>query len=247
MKFLNLIIFATIFISCNNNSSKCSNDGIGPNGEIYKTVGCTVNSLEEGLWKVYDSNQKLSETGKYENGIRIGIWQYGATNPKQTINWLKYENDKIGIKTNIPTGLEIIEDTSNFIKFSNKDSSNLFYLAFIIHSLAEEYIKPSEYYKVGESEIQEQGLKYQENRTRLDLRNDTLYFNSYHIEDGKKGLSVLNIYKKVNDHLLEVVCRYNDPSELEAKRVFFSVISNLFFKKNRFMNLADKINIVALK
>lgn len=246
MKYFRLTILASFLLSCNDGSTVCDNDGVGPNGELYKVRGCMVNSLEDGTWKIYDSAQKLSATGKFEKGIRVGTWQYGEAANNETIEWKKYENVRLKIKTNIPQGLELVEDSSGFIKFSNKDSNNLFNLVFIDHNLNEESIYVPEYHKVGESEVLAKGWKYLQKKIRLDLKNDTLYFNSYQIQDGKNGFSILNIYEKLDNHLIEVICRYNEPSEREAKRVFFSVISNLFLQKNRFMNPFDKVNIVTL-
>ena len=43
-------------------------------GEL-KISGKFENGLKEGIWKIYYKNGKIKEKGKYKNGDKVGIWK----------------------------------------------------------------------------------------------------------------------------------------------------------------------------
>jgi hypothetical protein len=243
MRILLISLFILCLNSCRNNTKICDDEIVRARHLKYKIEGCIIDSLEQGVWTIFDESQQISQTGRFDSGLHVGTWFYGSLK-KEKLKWVKYENKNLSIKTNVPIGLNILEDSATFVKFSNEDSSNLFNLVISIHKVSQEKLNVVEFYKGAEKEILERQWKFTSKKTRLDAKNDTFYIDSYQIDDKQKGFSVMQFYTKKNDSIINISCRFNAISQIEAERIFYGIISSFFFDTKRVIDPLEEINIV---
>lgn len=239
--------------SCNVKDQNCDLQYVDLSHKTYRIKGCLNNqSLEDGNWEVYDSANSVVENGSYSNGIRVGVWNYPQEN-NLSLTWNKYSYEKIGLLTNILAGFAMVESDSSSVKLSNSDSSNLINIVIALHDLGSTNIDPEEYHKQGENEITQRGWQFQQNRTELILKDRKAYFNEYKVtldaSDRGKTFYLSNIYSIISDNkLVEITCRYSDKGGLEARKMFFGIMTNCYIDGQRFFNPFEKVeNIIERK
>lgn len=226
-----VLLLNLFFVSCNNTGDDCSLKKFNFSNRKYQAQGCMINGLEHGEWSFFNADNQLSEKGMYENGFRVGQWYYRENKNDSIIAWKKYEKKNLQLAFNIPVLLEIVEDSSDYIKFSNNDTSKLFNVVLSIHSIEETNKKIDQYYKQGEEEITANGWSFTSQRSKIITPSRELYFNKYAInQTSAKKFQVLNAYTLLNNTMIfEITCRYSGEVETSAKLIFFSILTNSFF------------------
>jgi hypothetical protein len=253
MKLKNIfavLSFGLLIYSCKQQDKNCDLQYVDLSKKTYKIKGClNQSSHEDGRWEVYDTANVLIEQGAYSDGIKTGLWQYPQTN-NLSLNWSKYAYEKIGLVTNILSNFTVIASDSNSVKLSNKDSSKLINIVIAIHDLASTNIDPEEYHLQGENEITQRGWHFQQNRTDLILKDRKAYFNEYKVTADSGSIDrefyLSNVYSVISDgKLMEIMCRYTEKGGLEARKLFFAVMTNSFINGKRFFNPFEPIvNII---
>jgi hypothetical protein len=240
-----IIICSVGNFACSNSKEKCQDATFKYYNETYKAKGCFIDSLEDGNWSFWTGTNKIIEAGTYDRGLRIGKWHYYGNRTDSIINRKKHHKENLELNFNVPELLFKVEEDSSYIKFSNKDSLNLFNLVLAVKSLDKINVKVEEYQKIGEKEIKENGWKYTSTNTRLVTKGQPLYFNVYRIQTSEGGdFSIFDIYKEMkNGRLLEISCRCSKETEATARIVFFSTILNCFYENERFMDPFEKVAI----
>lgn len=225
-----LILF--FFISCIDD--RRDNERVRSEGE-FNSVG-----TETGKWKYYSTSNELLEEGDFENGIRVGLWRYYF--PRQdSILWMKYNDSGIRISTNVPDFLNLHESSDRLISFKNKDTSKVFNLV-----IGKNYSNSFSTYK---------SLIYDELRMRnvflidsachnIETANGSVYmYNFINGRDIKGGefyiFNIIGLSKEKN--LIEVSLRCDEEYENKGRKVFFSVLPNLFIDSTRFINEREDI------
>jgi len=238
-------LLCMVFTGCNELNKNCSLQYVGPDKNIYNIRGCLVDSLEHGAWSIYDSRNVLLESGSFDKGVRVGPWYYSNGENDSIITWRKYSVERLQISTNIPTDLHLVEDSPDYVKFSNLDSTNLLNLVITIHDLTENPIDVNTYYKQGETKIQRNGWTFTVTRDKMTSKSRDLYLNEYSINTiGNEKFTVLNCYGTISTNkLAEVSCRFTQSSTVLARNIFFSVISNAFIGKRRFINPFEEASV----
>lgn len=241
------ILFLTwgLNFKCINSEEKCNpNAGAFAGKQKYITDGCLINNLEQGTWSFYDSKQNLIEQGFFDKGIRIGKWHYPWNTTDSVIVWKRYTKPNINLEFNVPVELQIEEDGLDLIKFSNNSSKYRFTLVLAISSIDHNVKNLDQYYKVGIAEIKRNGWDFSREQQKLINHSNTIYFNDYSVKAKEDSFKIFNMYRQMKDgKLLEITCRYNKINEQSSRIVFFSVLSNCFYKKQRFLSPFDKITL----
>lgn len=235
-----------MFVACNSADQNCSSILFRFDNQKYQAKGCADNNLEKGEWSFYNAKNKLIEKGNYENGIRVGKWLYPENKSDSIIVWKKYEKQNLKLLFNIPVLLEVVEDTLEYIKFSNKDSSKLFNVVLSVHELEESKKQIENYYKQGEEEITANGWSFAYKRNEVIAGERTLYFNDYIITISESNkFKVLNAYSLMKDKkLFEISCRFSENIESSARIIFFSLLSNCFYNTERFIDPLEEIKTI---
>lgn len=244
--FVFLVIMNVFLGGCNSRSENCGIKNFHFQNRSYQTEGCLVNDLEDGDWSFYDDSKKLIEKGFFDKGIRTGKWHYPINKNDTVIEWKKYLKENLNLLFNIPIKLEVIEDSTEYIKFSNGDSSKLFNLVLSVHGLVQAQKSIDNYYLQAEEEIIRNEWKFNSKNDKIIAKDATFYLNEYtiHITESN-GFKVLNIYRLIQkDKLLEVSCRYDESTETTAKTIFYSVITNIFYDNKRFFNPFEELKTI---
>ncbi len=239
--WLQLISLVLLQYNCTNQD--CSLRKFGFANQDYNAQGCIVNGIEQGEWSFFNFSNQLTEKGIFENGLRVGKWYYPQNKSDSIIEWKRFERANLKLTFNIPVLLEVVEDSLDYIKFSNKDTSKLFNIVLSVNEIAKSEKKIEEYYKQGEEEILVNDWTFVSKRNKIVTKSRILYFNDYSISP-KEGTNfkVLNIYGMIdNKNIFEISCRFNEEIEGSARLIFFSLLTNCFNNGKRVVNPFEDI------
>ncbi len=236
-----------VIASCNSGGQDCLSKEVDFGGQRYYADGCLIDNMETGAWSFYEVPGKLISNGNYDRGIRVGVWHYTGNNNDSIIEWKRYEKKNLELVFNIPTRLQLVSDTLVDVKFSNLDSSKLFNIIFSVLSIEETNKQIENYYQLGEREIKDKSWEFTRKSNKIITKKQEFYFNTYTISTPiGQSFKVLNMYRLMRDKkLFEISCRYDEKIEASAKIVFFSAITNCFYKNERILNPFEKIKGVA--
>jgi hypothetical protein len=225
-----LLGIGLILVSCTYSDSNCSIRKFNFANEIYTAKGCLNNNVEEGEWFFYNEKSQIVERGFYDNGLKTGKWYYPSNKADSVIIWKKYNKKDLKLIFSIPALLEVVEDSSEYIKFSNQDSSKLFNILLSVHDIGQTQKTIENYYKQGEEEIEAQGWQFTASRNKVITPNRTLYFSEYSVVvSGSKSFKILNAYSLVSrNKIFEISCRYDITTEASARLIYFSLLTNVF-------------------
>lgn len=226
-----VVIFLYILSGCLNNSS-----------QNYDHIGSLDrDSLETGKWKYFESkNGNPIEEGEFEKGVRTGKWRYFPT-PSDSINWIPYSTNDNSIRTNIPDFLNTIEKSDSIVVFKPLDSTQVFNL--VIGNGFNKQVNTFEKYK----ELLFQDLKSR-NIKLIDTTNNylqtasgrLLYTFVSAIDSNGFQFYLFNIARILEGgKLIEVTLRSDVKYENRARKVFFSIIPNLFVGGRRFITIRE--------
>lgn len=224
-----------------NSQIDCTKKVYNFGGQKYSAEGCLVNGIENGHWRFLTVNNKVKETGRYIDGIRVGEWRYPIDSIDSVILWEKFEKTDMSLVLNIPTKLEVIANNPEYITFSNNDTSNLFNLGISIRNIG----NIEDYNLKAENEILRMGWNFSVlNDARLYSKMRIFFLKEYRVFINKDlRFHMLNAYGIMKDGmLLEIACRYNENIEASAKRIFFAVFTNTFYKRERFISPFEELN-----
>jgi hypothetical protein len=116
-----IILIILLFSSCKYRSN------IQTGNQFYNKGEYDINGMETGIWKYFNSDGKLIEEGRFEDGLRLGKWKYYEP-VYDSITWKSYSSNSSSIITNVPTFLILKEQDSQIVKFASADSLKLFNL-----------------------------------------------------------------------------------------------------------------------
>ena len=227
----------SFFVSCINK------EHISFENNFVSKGGYDNKGLEVGKWQVFNkSDNRLIEEGNFSDGLRIGEWHYNIQT-SDTIVWTPFNSKSGTIKTNIPNFLKLVEENENLIRFNYMDSDRLFNLV-----IGKNYINDST------------SLEKYQNLIYTDLSNRRIHVidsatNYIETSQGKKYLFsfidgsslqsedfiLLNIAGQVNGEFIEISLRCDKKYNSKARKVFFSVLPNLFLNSHRFITPEDMI------
>lgn len=194
--------------------------------------------LEKGIWKFYGlEKHELCQEGNFLNGVRVGSWKYYFPF-KDSIVWVQYFNKDSLIRTNIPSYLKTDTDEGNFVAFTHKDTSKLLVLKIAIAQ--EAVFDVTNYNKAMLQEVKSNSLKVKSS-VYVPVNttcNQVYHFNKFTgIDREKRDYTLLTINSVLNDSfLVEITVRCKTDNIYLGEEIFFSVMSNLFIKGNRFFD-----------
>lgn len=234
-------IFLFILFGCQSHENNCNPKIATFGNEEFRVEGCIADQLEEGEWRFYDKSNYLSEKGFFEKGIRIGRWFYPKNKSDSIIEWRKFYKPSNGLCFNIPNGLEVIEQDSVFIKFSNTDSTKLFNLVLAFSDLSPNFIV-EQYHFEAQNEIIKRGWQFKSKRQQLLVEDNTFYYDEYSMKISEHDSArLISIYAIIGDKFFELDCQYPIIISTTSNIIFFSVLGNLFFNQNRIFDPFAKI------
>jgi hypothetical protein len=245
--YLVVIFFSFIALVCNNKKESCSVRVFQFAGELYKSTGCLFENLEQGEWSFSSEKDGVIQKGIFEKGVRTGVWHYPTNQVDSLIEWKRFEKPNLNLVFNIPSLLELVEDSLEYVKFSNKDSVKLANIVLSVVNIDDLKVSADSFYKKGEEDINSRNWTFERKRNKIESSKYVYYLNEYVIHPEKNNnFKVLNAYRVMNDgKLLEISCRYSDATANSAKIVFFSIMSNSFYRSERFMNPFEEIKSIA--
>lgn len=230
-----------LFLFCLNSCTTTNNDiRLLEDGET-KVSGKRVNHLEEEIWVYYNKNDSVTATGLFEKGIRVGTWKYFIPS-LDTICWKETPLLNCGVRTNIPEHFNITDDKNDFCEFIDtlSGSFNL--------SIGVDYCKgidgAESYRKKALNELYAKGVVLTDSVFNTIKTTGKEYgyikIRGNSPKRGYFGLMNLNGYIE-NGKLIEVTLIYSPHFEQRAKRIFFSVVPNLFVGSMRFSEPKERI------
>lgn len=241
----NQLLFCTFCIfsyKCTND--KCFNFEKNNLTRISYSQGCLNNSVEEGLWIVYDSSKTVIERGEFEDGLRFGEWVYKyTTSENYSIKWSKFTLSEPLIKINIPQFLDTIIRDSIFVIFKPKTTNK----EVLILSLEDsKYVNknPKSYHHKIEGEMADLGYKYSKVTKIVKVNAESEYYtNAYHFtNESGDSFDFINFYGLTDmGDFFEISIKTPDFNHV-YKSIFVSVISNIFVKNHRLIFPYGEIN-----
>lgn len=231
------ILFLFSLFSC---TTANSDTRILDDGET-KVVGKRVNFLEEGRWTYYNKKDSVLQTGLFEKGVRVGTWKYFIPN-FDTICWKETPVLRSGVRTNVPEHFEVFEDTNNFSDFIDTSSGSFNLMIGVDYSTGINGVES--YRKKSLNGLYEKGVVLSDsvyNTIRTPGRElGFIKVSGKSLKRGYFGLMNQNGYTD-NGKFIEVTLVYNPNFEQRAKRIFFSVVPNLFIDAHRFIEPKERI------
>lgn len=232
LSFILFFLSFCIVVSCNKTENKLEIR------DYYAEGTADSNHLENGLWKFYGVERNdLCQEGFFLNGIRVGLWKYYFPF-KDSIVWVQYYSKDSSIRTNIPIYLSTDTDEGNFVAFTHDDASKLLLLKIgIAENKAFDVV---DYHKAILQEVENNSLKVNSNSYALvnTTCNRVYHYSKFTgIDKNSRNYSLLTINSVLRDSLLiEVTVRCKSDNLHLGEEIFFSVMSNLFIKGNRFFD-----------
>lgn len=243
VRFIYLLCICLFFTKCSQqDKTDCSIKKYMFGEDKFQAHGCLLNSVEDGLWEFYTDDMVLQEKGVYNKGIRTGEWHYPMNKNDSVIIWNEFNKKESSLLFNIPVVLKVVEDGPEYIKFSNKDTLNMFNIVISIHDFKYSNLE-DDYYKQVETEINNRNWQFVSNHNKIETDKRILYFGEYAISiSNDSSFKLLNTFGLMNNgKLLEITCRYNKNVENSARIVFFSVFGNIFYKNERYAEPFGKV------
>jgi hypothetical protein len=232
------VILILITYGCKQYDTNCSLQYVDFEKKIYTVKGCLIDSVENGNWSIYDPSGILSESGKYNKGVREGNWRYTNDKVDSIISWQRYVNKRLKLLTNIPSGFDSIASTVNNIKLSSSDTIKKVDISITVGDLPTHSITMEKYYEKVEENILRPGWLYGFTRDSFQTKNQKYYLNEYKVDTlNGKGFKVLSAYGSLpNNKFIEITSTYNADKVIVARNIFFSILSNIFLDNTRFVN-----------
>jgi len=211
-------------------------------GDI-KSIGKIDNdSLETGYWRYYSDSHKLLEEGEFKKGIRYGTWKYFIP-IADTINWNVYNDQNKTIVTNIPDFLEAKEESDSIVVFKHRDPQQLFTLAIGVNYNREN--NNFETYKQAifrDLELRNVQITDSTSYIVRGNKGDILYTSVFASETNGRKFRLFNVARLQNvSELIEVSLRCDSQLDDKGRKVFFSVIPNLFINGRKFIDGRESI------
>jgi hypothetical protein len=206
--------------------------------DFYAEGSVDSNHLENGMWRFYGlKNHELCQEGNFSNGIRVGFWRY-YTPVRDSIYWIQYYSKDSLIETNIPNYMTIDSDEGDFVAFQHKDTSRLLLLKIGIAERSN--FEVNEYNDKMLEEVKGNSIiVYERSYSEINTTCSRKYhFNKFTGKDKKnRNYILLTINSFLDKNLLvEVTVRCAKNDIRLGEETFFSVMSNMFIKGERFFD-----------
>ncbi len=216
-----------------------------PKSNAFQSVGdYNSDSLETGLWEIRNENGITVEKGEMSNGVRTGPWIYSLTG--DTIIWNETNIEKIAIRTNLPSLLNLVDVDSQTAIFKSADSAAEYSIMFGTFELLD---------SIGFEEIESE-LQSTFSSKKISITDSTRSIIStsngqrfmYKQLKGKytetrKEFGMFGFFgRSGNRKFVEVVVKFDWRLIDKSKLIFFSIIQNLYLDGKRFLPLKDKIS-----
>jgi hypothetical protein len=199
-------------------------------------------SLEVGHWKYLDkASLKVVEEGLYSQGLRTDSWKYYSPD-SFTIDWREYSNANLSIRMNVPVFLTLSEQENNGLKFIHKDSSNAINLLIGKNFLGDSLDFDS-YRKTVIQDLVSRQVNIVDTTSRVfTTEGNRRYLFNFLFAESKAGkqyylLSVLGNSAKREP--IEIILRCEPHYLTISRKVFFSVVTNIFIDSKRFFPVKE--------
>lgn len=232
-----VLVLLLMLAGCSVNHSDCEMQNIRLNDAVYnKIVGCFSDSTEIGEWKYYDSLDRLSISGQFEHGVRQGLWKY-LTLSNKLISWRLFEDSTEIIKTNLPDFLQVAKDSSGLISLELSDGRPSLQIVIILNNPVTMSTKIDSLHSMAEQEFTAHGLNFTGSRGIVSNEIATYHLDYYKVTGGTGGqYKVLSLYSYLNQDFLQVICKFEDSQEQNARLAFDGIVSNIYLRNFRFVN-----------
>jgi hypothetical protein len=238
LNYVTLLLTLTIFFSsCAGQNTKEAND--------FRSEGkYNAQGKEYGLWRLLDADNKLMEMGYFKDGIRTGIWKYYFPT-KDSIDWMPFYNNNHSIVTNIPSFLEVRENYDSLAFFMHRDSSQLFKMT--ISKVPSTFSSLQKYHDSVIAEFARKKVHYIDSSSQrfATSQGNTYIYHQVHGIYNDQPFYAFNVGGiKGGNSFIEVTLRTSADNESQGRKVFFSIIQNLYIDAQRFMNNKDLISAI---
>jgi hypothetical protein len=230
------ILITFVALSCQTQSG---GKGIQNVGEYDK------NGLETGIWELKDSTGIITESGRFDSGLMVGIWNYFLP-VRDEWEWKAIKSPNGKIKTSLPVFVSVKENYDSLILASSIDTGIGF--TAIVSTNASVISSISEYSDAVFSELRASNIKIIDSaKQKIVLKNgqEYVYHHILCLTPRKDTLQLFNM-ATINDNnkLIEVTVRCEQRLELFGRRTFYSIAPYTFINNKRFINQKDEVGTV---
>lgn len=232
-------IIALVLFSCQDPEKRALNSPvIKPEGKYDD------NGLEAGNWKYFDKeNGKLLEEGSFSKGIRIGQWRYYSPFDIN-IDWTEFVSADSVIRTNVPKLLKVVESDSSITKFSHQEPSTLLNLV-IGRGFVSDTTNFTDYRNLMFAELRGRHIELIDSLSKLvTVKNGRQFMYLYFLakNGNEQPFSFFNISGKDQTGKIVEISLRCEPEYVEmSRKIFFSVIPNIFIDNQRFLPLNEEV------
>ncbi|MCG2617850.1 hypothetical protein LZZ85_26350 [Terrimonas sp. NA20] len=206
----------------------------------FKRIGkFNEEGLKDGKWQYFDSTGKLFQEGYFVNGLRAGTWFYSGTKT-DSIFWRVHKSPTRIIEINFPQNISLVDDSDSLVVFKSIKDSEIFTLVVgrSFGSSLESYTE-----RIYQDLINRNATLIDTSSQYIRTETGRSYLYNYIFgKDSNSGFYIFNIAGMDSEgYLIEITLRCDDKNENLARRVFFSIIPNLFIKQLKFFHIEDKV------
>lgn len=210
-----------------------------------KAVGNFDNTYEQGEFEYHLENSLLKK-GKYNNGQKIGIWEYFLGSDLYRIDWTVYSRKDDSLSTSIPDFWKYYENKDKlFMADVTPDISNdkKKFFAILQHDLTNINISMDEL----------AGSFYSTTNEIFDIKNSEIYKVSsenqsyYYLKIDSKfeddDYLILTFLFKKEDSMYEISLIHDQDRKRIKEIIFFDAIYSTFIQGERVLSPFQKVEV----
>jgi hypothetical protein len=238
--------------ACGSGDDGCSFKYIDPQKKVFSVEGCMKDSLEDGLWTIYDSAKNIVEQGSFEKGIRTGKWRYPARRTADSvIEWTKYEDDRLAFITNIPRLFTSHRDSGDVAVWKTADTAGNLSVEIEIYTVPDSVANTdftarldSVFSSWNETRFATKQWFVTRTTNKVTFRNVPYFVGHFEVADARdKEFQALQCFSVLNGRKIVNIFMTFDGAQSElASAIFGSIVSNFFLNGDRFIAPFNEIH-----
>lgn len=214
-------------------------------GETYLTQGVFFkdqkDSTETKSWLYTNLDRPLVLYGNYENGLPLGVWNFGLKDGTlMASQWDIYKNNITPCTFSIPFKCEQTQvDSSSFKLTTMNDSLGKITIVVHISNHIEKEENLEEYVLQSEAALKEAGYTFKSKKREIKKNENRYFFTEYSLKDSAdRRKKVFYLYGNTpsQKHFVEFTLYHEGQKEDLVKIIYNLMATSLYIDNERFFN-----------
>jgi hypothetical protein len=232
------LIVAIFIVLCGCQNNPLIGDGESPIDK--KLVNQLVEGREHGVWEYKNSEGKLTEVGRYEQGLKSGDWTYFDKDGEKRIIWEPLTADTLGIELNLPENFVLEEQILNggYLRFAKREESGeQFIFTFSPIEIADAGGSIGEYRASLMKEMNTIFTLNDYSKTQLiSTEQDTVLFLQLDVSLNGNKMGIYTAIAKSGSRIVDLSLMFINADHLTAYKFFYGIILSSYLEGNRIID-----------